>query len=180
MRITTLPPSTGYSDRPDAGQLKSLKAIVWSAHPWLDPVGEAEFARAFLAVGFLFRLSEPTSKIYFSSHVDHANNFLTSNDMREIDGASFLGACLAHGDIAWRRHDPAEGQMLEVALDRYSGLKCRPVWRQLLTGEANLLSPLPARGQRQIVGEIVPRPTVWEERDGKMVQIVNTTERWRA
>jgi hypothetical protein len=180
MRITTLPPSTGFSDRPDADQLRRLKTIVWATHPWLEPVSESEFARGFLSVGFMFRLAEPSNKLYFSSHVDFANNFLASNSMQEIGGAAFLGACLAHGDIQWRRHDPATGQQLEVGLDRYSGLKCRPVWRSILSGEANLLSSLPPRGLPPDLGYPIPRPRVFEERNGVMVQIENTTDMRRA
>ena len=60
-----------------------------------------------------------------------------------MDHRTFLAVILAAGDIAWWRADARLGQLLEVGLAQHAGLPCRNGWRDILSGKANLLAPLP-------------------------------------
>ena len=124
-------PQTKF-ERPNASEAAGLLRIVKSEYrrkDWFDGVGEAEFARALIGVGVgMWRLREPTAKVYF-----------------EVSGDAVLAAIIATAEMPWRRADRSLGQLLEVALNRDAGLPYENKWRDLLTGTANLLTPLPAR-----------------------------------
>lgn len=141
-------PQTKF-ERPNASEAAGLLRIVKSEYrgkDWFDGVGEAEFARALIGVGVgMWRLREPTAKVYFVSHVDAANDILALLGMAEVSGDAVLAAIIATAEIPWRRADRSLGQLLEVALNRDAGLPYENKWRDLLTGTANLLTPLPAR-----------------------------------
>ena len=145
MKITVQLPSTHF-ERPTAEQLRSLRNIVLAAHGWLADCDEESFARAFVAIGFMFRNERAMKARFFHSIVDDGNDLLVELlDMRPVDGVSFLAAALAHADICWQEANGRLGALLEIALDRHSG---RPLttpnkWRALLDGSANLLPPTP-------------------------------------
>jgi hypothetical protein len=141
--VTVSVAQTGFQ-RPTAEQLLALSEIVWREHAWLDQCSEAAFERAFLGVGYMYRLDEPSRKLAFYSHVDNCNDVLQRLGLRAVEGAAVLAAILAHGDIPWRAHNPRRGQMLEVALAPFTGRKCNNRWRAVLTGEP-LLPSLPSR-----------------------------------
>lgn len=144
MRITYALPATGY-ELPSADEMRELLRIVRAAHPELpDDVGKG-FARAFCAIGHQFRLAEPSTKQYFNAYVDHCNDFLEQYNLAEVDGHAVFAAIIGHNDIPWRAADWAKGQVLEVALDRYSGLRCSNAWRDVLKG-APLRAPVGPKG----------------------------------
>jgi hypothetical protein len=138
-----------------------LLAIVSAAYPDLKLAREqgrfdissrnhrAEFRTAFYAVGRLVRLSEPDAGRYSSSILDDANSVLRAHRLQEIEGDALHAAALAWGDVVWRAADRAMGQSFEIGISRLNqGSPARPVWRDLLSGNANLVAPLPPRGMR--------------------------------
>jgi hypothetical protein len=145
-------------DMPSAAELDSLLKIVAAAYPELalakEP-GRFEYARnhreefraAFYAIGRLGRLAEPDSGRYFSSVVDDANSILRAHLIpKDVGGDAVFAALLSWGDCVWRAADHAMGQPFESGVARLNqGSPARPVWRDLLTGKANLLAPLPPR-----------------------------------
>jgi hypothetical protein len=178
--ITTLAPDTG-AHMPDAKQLKSLRKIVAAAHPWIDGVGtegdeaDHEFWRAFRAVGMFYRTELPDEKRGFGWHLDHASSMLGER----IGGGMFLAACLAAGDVVWRRADASVGQLLTVGLNPYQGLKANNRWLAIASGTANLLSPMPARSElvhRAAKG--VPVATFWTQGQNGMRQIERGESLW--
>jgi hypothetical protein len=172
MRIITLPPETGYR-RPTDVELRRLMAIVYAAYPWLQPVSETAFANAMSAVGHQWRLAEPTTKFYFSSHVDNCNNFLDRLGLPEIDGNAAFAAIVGHNDIPFRLADPKHGQLLEVALDQFKGRQCLNAWRGLLDG-APLRAPLPPKGMPgQALDRLrAPRPKLFQaDASGRMQEV---------
>ena len=99
MRITYALPNTHFEPA-SAAELRQLARIVWQAYPDLPPVSEAEFAAAFTALGYQYRLAQPETKFLFHTHVDHCCDFLAAHSLGgEVAGASVFGAMLAHGDI---------------------------------------------------------------------------------
>ena len=147
-------------EMPSAGELDRLLAIVTAAYPELKlargqgrfDISErdhrAEFRAAFYACGRLGRVAEPNDGRYFSSVFDDANSILRAHRITLIEGDAMHAALLAWGDISWRAADHAMGQPLEVSIARLNtGSPAVPRWREILTGKANLLAPLPPRGQ---------------------------------
>jgi hypothetical protein len=166
VRITTILPSTGF-ERPSSEQLRELLRRVLEEHE-LPAISEAQFSRAFWATGFQFRLEAPDVSLHFHSHVDSANNLLSQYGYGEIDGAAALAAIVAHSDIPYRLANRDQGQLLEVALNPFSGIKCTNRWRAVLAGEP-LREPLPPKGIPRHQTEVIPRPKFYEEGiDGKM------------
>ncbi len=113
--------------------------------PLSTPEFEAEFGRAFVAVGYAFRLSEPSTARYFHSFVEDANALQREYwRAHAVSGSALLAAIIGHGDVPWRPVNQAVGQLLEVGLDPYSGIRCSNAWRGILEGRP-LRSPLPPR-----------------------------------
>ena len=161
---------------PSDAELERLLAIVTETvdFPRLDSPSRNdldEFRRAFYAVGRLGRLAEPDAGRDFVSSLDDANMILRSRHLSDVNGDVLLAACLAWGDVRWRGSDKNLGQMLEVALAKpNTGTPARPVWREILTGRADVLPPLPPRGMRSS-GASYPTPNVKiyrEDSDGQM------------
>jgi len=161
-------------DMPTDGELARLMAIVAEAHPWLSfpPTNDnsyisrhhkAEFKCAFYGVGRMLRLSEPTQKIEFHTHVDRINNLLRGHGHSEVEGDAVMAAIIAWNDVFWRKADRNLGQLLEVALDRYSGLPCSSEgWRGLLKGEP-VRPPLPPRGFRAPPSRPTPQVSIYQQ-----------------
>ncbi len=148
-------------DMPSADELDRLLAIVTAAYPDLKLAREQgrfeislrdhrdEFRRAFFAVGRMGRIAEPDAGRYFSSVLDDANSILRAHRIKEVEGDALHAAALAWGDVMWRATDRAMGQSFEIGIARLNqGTPARPVWRDLLSGKANLVAPLPPRGMR--------------------------------
>ncbi len=141
MRISVALPATGFV-RPSDAELASLLAIVATAHPREGAkIDAAEFSRAFIAAGYMFRTASPRSDMYFSHFVDAASRMLRERWGAEtVTAPAVFLACRAHNDIPWRKADPRAGQLLEVGLDEFHGLPCSNSWRAVLKGD-NLFSP---------------------------------------
>jgi hypothetical protein len=166
MRITTMLPSTGF-ERPSADELRELLRRVRAEHE-LPAISESEFARAFWATGFQFRLAEPDASLHFYTHVGHCNDFLAQYRYGEIDGAAALAAVIAHSDFPYRLADRGKGQLLEIGMNPYSGAKCTNAWRGVLRGEP-LREPLPPKGIARRPADSIPKPKFYQEGiDGKM------------
>jgi hypothetical protein len=179
--ITTLPPSTG-AIMPDAKQLRSLRRIVAAAHPWIDGIAvdseeaDREFWRAFWAVRRFYRTELPDETRGFGALLDDANLSLRES----IGGAMFLAACLASGDVVWRRGDTSVGQLLTVGLNPFRGLKANNRWLAILSGTGNILSPMPPRQEFvQRAARGVPQATFWEKGTNSLRQIDARDPLWR-
>jgi hypothetical protein len=150
-RIIVSMPQTGFI-RPSEDEVAALAHIVDAAHPWLSLIATtdpAEFARAFTAVGLMFRKPEPVTTKYLTYHLSAANELLSEHfDAQPVSTNAFIGAVLAHADIPWRRGDHLAGQTWELGLDLYSGAPCSNRWRGLLDGTANLLVATPSKRER--------------------------------
>jgi hypothetical protein len=147
-------------DMPNDAELERLYEIVVKNHPWLNlerpatrrsDIGDrpfmAEFRNALFVAALRGRLAEPSDDRYWASMVDDANATLRAHRLSGVEGDALLAACLAIGDVHWRRADPALGQLLEVGLARPNqGTPARPRWREILSGAA-LLPPLSPRRQ---------------------------------
>jgi hypothetical protein len=134
---------------PTDDELDQLLAIVIAAHPEEFRNAPKEFKRAFYAVGRLGRLNEPSTDRYFVSSIDDANEILREHRLQGIEGDMLLAAVIAWGDISWRAPDKNMGAQLEISLaKRFSGSPAKPKWRDLLTGKASLVAPLPPRAAR--------------------------------
>ena len=160
-------PSTGF-ERPSADQLRELLKRVRAEHE-LPPISESAFGRAMWATGFQFRLAEPDTSIHFYAHVDHCNNFLLQYNHGEVDGGAVLAAIVAHSDIPYRLADRGKGQLLEVGLNPYSGIRCTNRWRDVLAGQP-LMTPLPPKAIPRRPANSVPRPKFYQEENGRMVE----------
>lgn len=179
--ITTSLPSTGF-EQPSDKEILALMKIVYGAHPDLrgnaetflrkgrDLLGtvddfEVEFGRAFVAVGYAFRTVEPVTTRYFHSLVEDANALLRRYwGAKPVSGTALLAAIIAHGDVCWRPANRAVGQLLEVGLDPYSGVRCANAWRGILEGRP-LHAPLPPRRAFREAAE--PSPVrLYRQQDG--------------
>jgi len=142
--ITTQMPATGLVVPPDR-ELRSLREIVTAAYPdW--KCSEDEFRRAFIGIGYQFRLAVLSRKYYFGSHVDHVNDVLiTRLGMEGVSGSAVMCAVLAHGDVLWQKGDASKGVILSLGLDPHSGLRCRNAWQSVLKGGALLAPILPPK-----------------------------------
>ncbi len=143
--ITIALPVTGFV-RPSDSELASLLKIVASGHPGeASQVDLAEFSRAFISVGFMFRTASPRQDRYLIHFADRANEFLRERfgDLGVTASALFL-AVRAHNDIPWRPRDLERGQLLEIGLDEHHGIRLpQPnAWVGLLKSD-NLLTPTP-------------------------------------
>jgi hypothetical protein len=145
-------------DMPDDDALDKLLTIVSAAYPELKLAREQgrfdisvrahrrEFKAAFYACGRLGRLSEPSSDRYFHNIVDDVNRVLSARRIADVEGDAVHAALVAHGDVLWRAPDAALGQLMEVGLARIGqGTPAVAKWRDILSGKANLLAPLPPR-----------------------------------
>ena len=168
---------------PSADELDKLYKIVTAAYPDLKLAREQgrfdigtrdhrdEFRRAFFAVGRMGRIAEPSPDRYFSAIVDDVNRVLSAHRHKEVEGDAAMCAILAWGDVAHRPADAAFGQLTEVALARINqGTPARPAWREILTGKANLVAPLPPRSMRSSSASYPTRPVriLEEGADGQM------------
>ncbi len=143
--ITTMLPATGFV-RPSDKELASLLTIVATAHPReAAEIDAAEFSRAFVSVGFMFRTAAPRQDRHFIHFVDRANAFLRERwGVEGVTASALFLACRAHNDVVFRAADPLIGQLLEVGLDEHHGLRLRSpnAWRAVLKGD-NLLPAMP-------------------------------------
>jgi len=169
MKISYALPSTNFK-RPNHDQLRELARIVRAAHPWIEPVDEPEFERAFFAVGYMFRLSEPDKRKFFHSHVDACNDFLRTLRWNAVDGPAVLAAVFAHGDVPVQFANPRLGRLLGVGLNPHSGRGCSNRWRDVLAGSAPLLAvvtPPEARGLDNM-GRPVPQTQIFKQENGRL------------
>lgn len=143
-------PRTGY-EAPNAEELRRLFQIVTAARPELLPDATLrEFGNAMWAVGHFRRTVAPWSGQYFSFWVNRANELIETVGMFPlVNGATLMTAVLGHGDICWRAREPLKGQLLEIGLSAYSGRPCSNAWRKILSGEANILAPVPSERKEQ-------------------------------
>src|SRR5277367_7201678 len=116
MRIVTLPPDNGFV-MPGAEQLRALRRIVVSVYPGLsggpdELESEAEFEKAFRSQGQFFRTEMPVENRTFESFNDEIDAKLADEGLPGVSGRMFLAACLAAGDVVWRRRDGSAGQLL--------------------------------------------------------------------
>jgi hypothetical protein len=91
----------------------------------------------------------------------------------------FLAACLAAGDVVWRRGDSSVGQLLTVGLNPYQGLKANNRWLAIASGTGNLLAPLPPGAEfihRAAKG--VPQATFWSQGENGLRQIERGDPLW--
>ena len=173
-------------DMPSAAELERLLSIVTDAvdMPRLDnPSREilAEFRRAFYSVGRLGRLPEPSADRYFVSSLDDAHEVLRAQRLQGVEGDAMLAAALAWGDVTWRAPDRAIGQLQEIALAKLNqGAPARAVWRDILSARADVLAPLPPRGQRASSSTYPHRGVaVYREGpDGAMTKVDPNTNSW--
>ena len=136
-------------DLPSDAELEQLLDIVSAAHPNEFRYDLQEFKRAMLAVGRLGRLSEPSNDRYVSSMLDDANEILRARRLQSINGDMLLAAALAWADCVWREADTPMGQQLGLGLAKLNqGAPAVAKWRDVLSGKANLLAPLPPRNAR--------------------------------
>jgi hypothetical protein len=177
---------------PTDSELDKLYEIVIATRPDLSLAREAkrtdfcdrdlmaEFKRAFLAVGRLGRFTEPSPDRHFHAVVDDANRVLNARRLSDVEGDAVMVAILAWGDVQHRPSDAAFGQLTEVAIAKINqGTPARPVWRDLLSGKANLVAPLPPRGMRARSGYPTPVVKVYREgADGSMREAEATQSLW--
>jgi hypothetical protein len=139
-------PKTGYQP-PTPEEARRLFEIVTAAHPALIGAGgalESEFPAAMLAIGMFFRTAQPRTDQYWSYWCERAADILVAVGERPVSGSTLLAAVIAHGDVPFRLPDRARGQLLEVALNAFSGAKCSNAWRRVLSGEASFLASVPS------------------------------------
>jgi hypothetical protein len=142
MKITIEPPATNFA-APAPAELAKLLKIVSAAHPQLCAKVELpEFGRAFLAIGFIWRLAAPSTKHYFSHFVDVANERLAQRGVEGVEGAAVLASIIGHADVPWQAADARIGALLQVGLDEHRGRPCSNRWRAVLDGTANLSAPV--------------------------------------
>jgi hypothetical protein len=101
----------------------------------------AQFKRAFTAVNHMRRTEEVDTKRYFGSHLDDVNEILRGLGMSSVESCAVQAAIFAHGDVKWRRADPALGVVFAVGLSRWVGRPSASAWKSLLAG-APLLAPV--------------------------------------
>jgi len=101
VRISVAFPSTNFQ-RPAAEELRQLRSLVLGAHPWLRDHDEQSFARAFIAVGYMFRTPAPVKSRHFEGYVFDANALLEILVLAPVDGISVMAAILGHADIVWQ------------------------------------------------------------------------------
>ena len=108
---------------PSDEQLKQLLALVEREHPrliernpnaYIVAISPTSSRRAFYGVGSMPRLSEPTQKVVFSTHVDRLNNLLRRRGHPEVDGDVVLAALIAWA-IPFRLQDLQFGMVAEAA-----------------------------------------------------------------
>jgi hypothetical protein len=167
---------------PTGAELKQLLALVEREHPRLldrDPNAyiarnvDDEFKRAFYGVGSITRLSEPTQKIAFSTHVDRLNDLLRRRGHAEVMGDVVMAAVIAWGDSDYRLGDPRYGQLTEASLDplHNTGRAPSAAWREILAGVAPLRQALPPRGVIRLPAA-QPIPKFYQEGgDGRMHEV---------
>ena len=181
-RITVGLPNTHY-EAADAAELDALLKIAIAAqHPAVaehaaeTPGFAMHFRRAFIAVGFQFRLAAPDARKYFHSHVSAVDEFLASHfpDAEPVDSAAVFCAIVSHGDICWRAHNPKVGDLLEIGLNPSSGSPCTTPnrWRAVLDG-APLMAPVAPRALGPtLAADAVPTPRFWRKNSrGEMVEL---------
>jgi hypothetical protein len=140
-------PRTGFV-APNEAEAARLLKLVTSMRPDLGLVGLIEFRRAFAAIGYMFRTEQPVTKYAASHFLDAGNEMLERWGESSIGGAAFVSAIKGHGDICWRAGDRSLGQSFEIGLNLYEGRPCENRWRQLLSGTAALMAPVPPNSSR--------------------------------
>jgi hypothetical protein len=169
--------STGFV-MPVRDDLARLIDIVRKAEPELR-FNDDEFARAFWAVGQMWRSDALDTSRYFTSYVDDAADFLRMRRQSDVGGGAFLAAIISHGDVAWQRGDQALGVVMAVALDKNHGRPCSNRWRDLLAGRASLLEPLQPRNAHASSTYPHRGVTVYREGpDGAMCEVDPNTNQW--
>jgi hypothetical protein len=169
--ITTAMPSTNFQVPTDA-QLRLLLKTVLGAHEGFRPYvegtegAEAEFGRAFTALGFTFRTAEPVTTRFFVAHLDDCNDLLHRHwSAAPVSAAAFMLGVYAHGDAPVRLADPKVGQLTELGLDPDHEIPCSNAWRQILEGRP-LKAPLPPRREFRERAEPTPVRVFRQERPG--------------
>jgi hypothetical protein len=138
VRIVEALSDTGFGAMPTDKELSALLKIVFAAHADVARAAarESDFQRqfrdAFLAVGYLFRLDEPSSKRYFSAFVEDAGEWLVRLGRSPVQRPRISGGghCSRRHLLAPRRRErrpPARGRArsvlwasLQERLARYS------------------------------------------------------------
>lgn len=134
----------GY-ERPSDDEMQKLFDLVLTHRPELrEGASFAEFPRAMLAVAHLGRTNSVVTSQYFSHWIEVANTMLAGAGLAPVGGSSLLAAIIGHGDVAYRLSDRFAGQPLECGLTEYGGRRCGNAWRDVLSGRAMLLKPVPS------------------------------------
>ena len=167
--VTTMQPSVGFV-MPDAAQLKSLRKIVAAACSWIGGISEQsaeadlEFRNAIWGVGRFWRTELPDERRSFGSLLDDANEMLIAKGYASVGGPMFLAACLAAGDVVYRRGDPSVGQLLSIGLNSFQGMRANNRLRRVGTSPIAWIKAKqqkPTRRQRASMVETIntnPRP----------------------
>ena len=141
-----------------------------------------EFARGFIACGYMFRTEEPSKSLAFSYFLDCANAFLSERwGIESVSGSAFLAGIIAHNDVARREANPALGQVLEVGLDPHSGRPCSSTnaWRSLVDGSRPLKPALPP-AERLRRAQAAPPVRIFQKTpDGQLRRVGDDESLWR-
>ena len=180
--VTYALPNTGYI-APTEDRAVRLMRIVDKGAPWLGLAAStdlAEFRRAFAAVGYMYRRSEPDTSRLFSYFIDAANDMLQQrNGGASVSATAVLGAILGSGDICWRKADRRCGQLLEIGLNPFHGRQALPAWRDLIEGRASLLPSLPPRGNRAAAADAGRQISFHQQQaDGSYRRIADNEPLW--
>jgi hypothetical protein len=182
--VTTMQPSVGFV-MPDAAQLKSLRKIVAAACSWIGGISEQsaeadlEFRNAIWGVGRFWRTELPDERRSFGSLLDDANEMLIAKGYASVGGPMFLAACLAAGDVVYRRGDPSVGQLLSIGLNSFQGMRANNRWVSILSGTGNVLAPMSARAEFVArAGKGHPQPSFWTKGENGMRQLDANEPLW--
>jgi hypothetical protein len=138
---------------PTDDELPKLRDVVFATYPTLRPWTPGsnyafqdeenfnrQFSAAFTYVAHKGR-DEIDMKHSSSWWADQASDWLRHRgDRTNIEGAAFLTACLAAGDVEFQRSDQF-GNVWAVGLASWGGRKATEAWRNVLRGD--LRRPIP-------------------------------------
>jgi hypothetical protein len=174
-------PRTFY-EQPDRKSVEKLLKIVEAAyHGLAGEVTVDELNRAMFFCGRCFRLPQPSSKKAFSWFIDEGNALLNANNWGGFSGTALLVAVLASGDVVWRQHRPALGEVLEIGLDLYQGRPCTTpnAWRAVASGARPLLPPVPSKSAALRSSYPIPVPRTYTiQPDGSTVDLADRATLW--
>lgn len=149
--LTYLPTNAGL-EMPSDDELAALLKIVRAVYPWLVGFDLGEFRRSFWAQGQHYRTPATRHDRYYHAWVDDACDLLERQGAQSVEGPSFLAAIIAAGDVFFQLADPPNGALVEVGLNPHTGRRVSNVWRDILSGRANLLPPARPREPDRTVG----------------------------